>query len=71
MADTRLTPFTAVKLTEPARTSVRTSTAWVIGLARRRVTISTALRALIAVAERHPDEVMKELARIEAEEIGA
>ena len=65
MAENRVTQFAAVKLTAPARTALTAYIAWIGGVRRKRVTVSTAVRAMTAVAERHEDEVLAEIARIE------
>ena len=65
MADTRITQFSAVKLTTPARTALAAYIAWIGGVRRKRVTTSVAVQAMVAVAERHQDEMLAEITRIE------
>lgn len=59
----RNTEFVTVAVSEAAREDLRSATAWVIGLAGMKLSAGDAMRAMLRVARRHPEEVRAEVAR--------
>lgn len=60
----RTTAFVTVAVTAVARDELRAATAWVIGQAGTKLSAGDAMRAMLRVARRHPDEVKAEVARV-------
>lgn len=56
--------YVSMRLEERARDQIRESKAFAGGLVRRDVPMSDAVVAMLAVAERYPDEVRAELDRL-------
>lgn len=62
----RKTAFVTVAISEAARDELRSATAWVIGLAGTKMSAGDAMRTMLEVARRHPEEVKAEAARLAA-----
>ena len=60
--------YATIAVTKDVRTLINSATARVIGLTGRRLSNSEVLAALLAVAERHPDEIREELSQAAAAE---
>lgn len=68
MPPRRRTPYLSVNLTEPARNALQRASLNMSATVGKRLSMSAIAVAVVAVAERHADELQAELTRTEQEE---